>query len=77
MPISWNLALKLCRKTAAFVEIAFVEIAFVEIAFVEIAFVEIWSRLIYIWPQEEVLVMRVVLTLGDERTELLPLFRLG
>jgi hypothetical protein len=27
----------------------------------------IWSRLIYIWPQEEVLVMRVVLTLGDER----------
>jgi hypothetical protein len=31
------------------------------------AFVEIWSRLIYIWPQEEVLVMRVVLTLGDER----------
>jgi hypothetical protein len=34
-PISWNLALKLCRKTASFVEIAFVEI---------------WSRLIYIWP---------------------------
>jgi hypothetical protein len=27
--------------------------------------------------QKEVLVMRVVLTLGDERTELLPLVRLG
>jgi hypothetical protein len=35
-----------------------------------------WSRLIYIWPLF-VLVMILVLTLGDERTELLPLVRLG
>jgi hypothetical protein len=31
----------------------------------------------YFRPLFEVLVMRVVLTVGDERTELLPLFRLG
>jgi hypothetical protein len=31
----------------------------------------------YFNPQKEVLVMKVVPTLGDERTELLPLGRLG